>query len=385
MQVAFYRHGLRATHAKAVAQVLDSPFLTSGGIARSVEQQISAFFDVPHAKLTNSWTNGAVAALLAMNIGPGDEVIVPAMTFIASANVVELVGAKPVFVDVDPDTLLIDLTAARAAVSERTRAVIPVHLYGQMVDIGAVRTALGPEVAIIEDAAHCFEGDIRGDRPGRHSDAAIFSFYATKNITCGEGGAIITRSAELAEQIEKTVLHGMSSGAADRFQQGQYRHWDMTRLGTKANLPDILAALLPSQIDTVFDRLSERERLARHYETAIGRSNLVRFPAILEGARSARHLLAINVGAENRDAVMATLNSSGIGTTVNYHAVPTTTYYRDKYRFRPGMFPVAEEWGCGTLSLPLYPDLTDDEQEYVLDILLNRALPASLAMAGTRR
>src|SRR4029077_2705221 len=181
-KVPFYRHGLDSTYAQAVADVLDSQYLTTGAVSRAVESDICEFFGVPHAVLVNSWTNGAVAVLLALGIGPGDEVIVPAMTFISSANVAELVGAKPVFVDVEPDTLMPTPEIVRAAVTANTRAVIPVHLYGQMCDIGALRAALAdrPDIAIIEDCAHSFESSLDGHLPGAFSDAAIFSFYATK-------------------------------------------------------------------------------------------------------------------------------------------------------------------------------------------------------------
>ena len=271
--VPFYRHDLAPQDAARIAEVLATPMLTSGAVGKSVEAQLRTFFGVGHAGLVNSWTNGAVAALLALDVGPGDEVIVPAMTFIATANAAELVGAKPVFVDVDPDTLLLSPAAMRAALGPRTRAVIPVHLYGQMADIGALRATLDEagrqDVRLIEDAAHCFEGSLRGERPGARSDIAIFSFYATKNVTCGEGGAYVTNSDEIAERMAQTRLHGMSAGAADRFRQGAYRHWDMTRLGTKANLPDLLAALLPPQIDTIQARLARRATLAARYDAAL--------------------------------------------------------------------------------------------------------------------
>ncbi len=155
-RVPFYRHDLDASHARAIGEVLASPYLTTGEVCRRVEADLCRFFDAPHAIMVNSWTNGAVAALLALGIGPGDEVIVPAMTFIASANVAELVGAKPVFVDVDADTLNVTAAAVKAAVTARTRAVIPVHLYGQMCDVRAVRAA------IADAAGHC---DCRGCRP----------------------------------------------------------------------------------------------------------------------------------------------------------------------------------------------------------------------------
>lgn len=376
MKVPFYRHSLDRSYSVRVGDVLDTPFLTSGATGKAVEVQLCAFFGVPHALLVNSWTNGTVATLQALGIGPGDEVIVPAMTFIATANVIELVGSKPVFVDVDPDTLLMTPKAALAALTPATRAVIPVHLYGQMVDIRALRDALRrrPNVAIIEDSAHCFEGHLNGARPGQDSDAAIFSFYATKNVTCGEGGAVITRHPDLYEKVAQTRLHGMSSVAADRFRGGSYRHWDMLRLGTKANLPDLLAALLPPQIESIRDGLPVRESLCRCYEEAFAETP-IRLVMGVPGAVSARHLFAIHVPPVLRDEAIRILNANGIEVTVNYRSVPTLSYYREKYGYEAGDLPVSYEWGEGTISLPMFPGLENDEQQHVIRTVLSKVVP----------
>ena len=376
MPVPFYLHDLDPEAAEAVAKVVATPFLTSGAVGREVEQQLRDFFAIDHAFLVNSWTNGAVATLLALGVGPGDEVIVPAMTFIASANVARLVGARPVFVDVDPETLLIQPEAVAAAVGPRTRAVIPVHLYGRMCDLPGLRAALGPreDIAIIEDAAHCFEGLRDGDPPGRHSEAAVFSFYATKNVTCGEGGAIVTRDPELATRLARTRLHGMSELAIDRMRGARYQHWDMLCLGTKANLPDLLAALLPPQIAGVRSRLARREALAARYEAAFGETPL-RLPGPVAGSLDARHLFCIHLPPACRDEAILALNARGIGVTVNYRAVPTLTYYRETYGHGPEDFPVSQHWGDGTLSLPLYPRLTDGQQDEVIAAVLEDVVP----------
>ncbi len=373
MPVPFHRHELGPEDAAAIAEVLATPFLTSGRVGAAVEERIAAFLGVPHALLVNSWTNGAIATLLALDIGPGDEVVVPAMTFIATANVVALVGATPVFVDVDPDTLMMTPQGLEAAITRRTRAAIPVHLYGQMApmrELAAVAARHG--IHLIEDAAHCFEGMRDGARPGALSDAAIFSFYATKNITCGEGGAIVTRDPDLAERIRQTRLHGMSAGAADRFRGGRYRHWDMVRLGTKANLPDLLAALLPAQIARVEERRMRRETLARRYREALaGLAPDLVMPAWVEGAVHAHHLFPVHVDPARRDRLLARLTTSGIGATVNYRAVPKTRYWRALLggERADADFPVAARWGDGTFSLPLYPGLGEDEQDEVIETL----------------
>jgi UDP-4-amino-4-deoxy-L-arabinose-oxoglutarate aminotransferase len=374
--VPFYRHSLDESYAAAVADVLKSSFLTTGGVAKAVEAELCAFFGAPHAVLVNSWTNGAVAALLALGIGRGDEVIVPAMTFIATANVVELVGAKPVFADVDSEMLMLTPASVHAAVTINTRAVIPVHLYGQMCDVRILRAALKdrPDIAIIEDCAHSFESTFNGDPPGAFSDAAIFSFYATKNVTCGEGGAIITRRRNLFDAILQTRLHGMSAGAVDRFTKNRYRHWDMIRLGTKANLPDLLASLLPRQIATARERLPLREARASRYAEAFA-GNAIRLPKTQPGSVHAHHLFPIHVPASVRDRALQVLNDHGIATTVNYRSVPTLTYYREKYGYTADDFPVSYEWGEGTISLPLFPSMTQEEQDYVIEAVNELVIP----------
>lgn len=376
MQVDFYRHDLKPSAVEAIARVIASPFLTSGAVGREVEKQIADYFGARHALLVSNWTSGATAALLALGIGPGDEVIVPAMTFIATANVAELLGAKPVFVDVDPETLLLTPETIARTVTSRTKAVIPVHIYGQMADIAAIRTALRdrPDIAIIEDCAHCFEGELAGQKPGAHSSAAIFSFYATKNITCGEGGAIITNNSDLYQMLMQTRMHGMSTGAIDRFKTGGYRHWDMERLGIKANLPDLLAALLPPQIATVDERLPKREWVASRYERAFA-DFPIRMPRTLANSKHARHLFMIHVPPTIRDHVLTLLAERKIGCTVNYRSVPTLSYYSNKYGYRPEDFPVSYEWGSGAVTLPLYPSLSRDEQDYVIGVIRNDVMP----------
>jgi dTDP-4-amino-4,6-dideoxygalactose transaminase len=376
VNVPFYRHSLTPDNSKYVAEVLKTPFLTSGPIGKEVEAQLCGYFNVPHAKLVNSWTNGAVATLLAMDIGPGDEVIVPAMTFIATANVVELVGAKPIFIDCDPDTLLITPELIKEAITEKTKAIIPVHMYGQMCDIKAIKAIIpsGQKIVIIEDCAHSFEAKLNGERPGKYSDAAIFSFYATKNITCGEGGAIITNDPNLFERITQSILHGMSAGAADRFKAGQYKHWGMDHLGTKANLPDLLACLLPEQIKTIDARLTLREGIARRYEKALLDSG-ISFPSINSGVIHSRHLFPVHVGSQVRDQALLKLGEKQIGATVNYRSVTSMNYYKNKYRLSRNNFEASEAWGEGTLTIPLFESMKEEEQEYVVGILINEISP----------
>jgi UDP-4-amino-4-deoxy-L-arabinose-oxoglutarate aminotransferase len=287
-----------------------------------------------------------------------------------------MVGAKPVFVDVDPDTLLLDPQTAARAITPATRAIIPVHLYGQMCDMIGLRHAVAhrPDITIIEDAAHCFEGTREGYRPGSQSDLAIFSFYATKNVTCGEGGAIAIGNTALTERLTHARLHGMTAGAIDRYQKDQYRHWDMVRLGCKANMPDLLAALLPKQIETIDAKLQVRKRLADRYRDAFA-GGPVRIPSQLPNAISAEHVFVIHVPPAVRDKTILLLNSHGIGVGVHFRAVHTTTFYRERYGYASKDFPVSYEWGEGVLTLPLYPSLTDEEQQYVIDVVKDHVFP----------
>lgn len=380
MKVDFYRHDLRPSDSDRIAKVLATPFLTTGQVARDVEAQLRAYFSMPHACLVNSWTNGALAVLLAMDLQPDDEVIVPAMTFVASANVVELAGAKVVFADVEPDSLLLTPEIVAKHMTERTRAVMPVHIYGQLCDVEGIRRAIdrhpskAGRVLIVEDAAHCFEGEYRGAKPGRFGDVAIFSFYATKNVTCGEGGAIVARDDDLFQRILEARLHGMSAIAVDRFASNRYNHWDMNRLGTKANLPDILAALLPHQIETIDERLPRRQEVAGRYREAFGNGPL-RLVREVPDTRCAEHIFPIGVPNGRRDQAIAALNAAGIHVTVNFRSVTGTRYYSRRYPSASTNCPNACLWGEQTLTLPMYPSLLREEQDYVIKVVHEQVYP----------
>jgi dTDP-4-amino-4,6-dideoxygalactose transaminase len=380
VKVDFYRHDLGPEHAEAIAGVIASPFLTTGAIAKQVEAQLAGYFSVPHALVVNSWTNGALALLLAMDLAPGDQVIIPAMTFVATANVVELAGGIPTFVDADPATLLVTPELIAPFVTGRTRAIMPVHLYGQMCDISGMRQMLDTHpavvghVPIIEDCAHCFEGQRDGLRPGRLSDAAVFSFYATKNITCGEGGAIIFRDEEWYRRTLESRLHGMTAIAVDRFAGGRYNHWDMVRLGTKANLPDLLATLLPSQIRTIDERLPARRAVADRYRKAFAGGPL-RLVERLPNCLSAEHIFPIGVPGGERNSAIAALNGADISVTVNYRSVPGTRFYKARYPGVEARCDVAQQWGEETLTLPLYAGLSLKEQDFVIETIKRLVYP----------
>jgi UDP-4-amino-4-deoxy-L-arabinose-oxoglutarate aminotransferase len=253
-----------------------------------------------------------------------------------------------------------------------------------MVDMAGLRRALAHrlDIALIEDCAHAFEAERDGDRPGAHSDVAIFSFYATKNVTCGEGGAIVTRDAALYDKLVQTRRHGMTADAVDRYRDGRYRHWDMVRLGVKANLPDLLAVLLPDQIGSIRERLPVRRALAERYRQAFWtpRSAWSRTPGrgpcapFVSDPRAA-------AGARQGDR---RTQCSRIGVTVNYRAVPRMSYYRGRFGDLDRSVPVSTLWGEGTISLPLYPGLTRAEQDEVIAAVRERVVPLVLETPEAR-
>ena len=367
--VPFYRHQLGACEAASVASVLETLFLTTGPRTKELEETLAAYLGIGHCLGMTSATTALFLALQALGIGPGDEVIVPAMTFIATSNVVLHCGAIPVFVDVEPDTGNIDVAAVAAAVTPKTRAVIPVHLYGQMVDMKALaELAKEKNLHIIEDCAHALESERDGIKPGHLSDAAAFSFYATKNITSGEGGALAMRDPALFEKVRTIRLHGMSAAAYDRH-TGTYRHWDMVELGFKANMSDLQAALLLPQMPEIAAKNARRAAIAKAYDALLAGVPDVSHPLTRLGARHAHHLYTVWVPPDRRDEVLHCLQQQGVGVAVNYRAVHLLTYYREKFGFERGVFPHAERIGDSTISLPMYPTLEDDDIAYVVATL----------------
>ena len=365
--VDFHRHAIDEQDIAAAVDVLRSLFLTTGPVTGLVETKLAGYLGRRHVVAMNNCTTALMLSLKALDIGVGDEVITSPMTFAASITAIMHAGATPVLVDVDPATALIDPEAVEAHITPRTRAVLPVHLYGQMADMRRLVEICRPrDIAIVEDAAHAVESSRDDTGPGQLGDLACLSFYATKNLTCGEGGAVVTDNDALAQRLRRLRLHGMSKTASDRHGR-KYEHWDITELGYKANLPDILAALLLHQIDRLEDLRVRREQIARRYEAAFAALEEVDFPRVLPACRSARHLFTIWVPEARRDQTLLDLGSRGIGVAVNYRAVHLLSYFRQQLGYEPGNFPHAERIGRRTITLPCYPGLRAEEQQRVID------------------
>ena len=366
MRIEFFRHSISQRDIDSVVGVLNSLFLTTGEVVSEFEDRFSHYLGCRYTVGVTSCTAALHLALLACDVGPGDEVITTPMTFIATGNSIIYAGARPCFVDVEPETGNVNADLIEQAITSRTRAILPVHLYGQMCDMRRIREIADKHhLAVIEDAAHAIEAARDGVKPGQLSDAACFSFYATKNITSGEGGAISTNSEDIAEKLRKLRLHGMSKGASDRYSK-RYEHWDMEMLGWKYNMSNIQAALLIGQMEEIDRNLERRESICRMYEDAFKSDPNISVPKVLPGSKSARHLFTIQVCPERRDEVLWKLQERGIGVAINFRAIHLLTYYRQTFGYRRGMYPVAERIGDSTITLPLYPKLTDEEVQYVI-------------------
>jgi dTDP-4-amino-4,6-dideoxygalactose transaminase len=367
LKVEFYIHDLGNEEKQKVLECLDGIFLTTGSYVKEFEQKFAGYLNLKYAVGLTSCTAALHLSLLALGIGSGDEVITTPMTFIATATSIIHTGATPVFVDVEPDTALIDPSKIERAITERTKAILPVHLYGQICDMKGIRKIANKyNLKIIEDAAHCIEGDRDGVRPGQLGDIACFSFYATKNITSGEGGAIGTNNRNLAEKILMLRQHGMSKEAADRY-SGNYQHWDMLECGWKYNMDNIQASLLLPQIKKIGKNWKKRRHIFNKYIQGIKDVPGINYPKIPEGSKSAFHLFSIWVNRRIRDHLLQELGKKGIGVAVNYRAIHLLKYFKNNFGFKRGMFPNAEKIGDSTISLPTYPALTDEEVNYVIE------------------
>jgi dTDP-4-amino-4,6-dideoxygalactose transaminase len=382
-RVEFYRHQLGEDEASSWRKVLDTLFLTLGPQVAAFEEELGKFLvrdrpeqTPPHVVGTNSCSIGMLLALRALDVGPGDEVITTPMTFAATTNAILHLGARPKLVDVEPTTGLLDPVAVRAALSDRTVGILPVHLYGQLADMKALRAIADAHgLFIVEDSAHGVEMERDGIRPGQLGDAAVFSFYATKNITSGDGGAVATRDAKVAERLRRLRNHGVSKAATERHGV-LYQHWDLVELGYKGNLTDLDAALLRPQLPHLEKKRAMREQVARRYESALREriEDLRTPPPTVHGVpwlverrgTSSHHLFTLHAWPGERDALLAKLGAAGIGTAVNYRAIHGLTYLVEALHVPRGALPVAEEMGDRTLSLPMYPTLSTEDQDTVV-------------------
>ncbi len=359
---------------EAVAAAIRSGWVSSGPQAKAFEEDFATHCgDGVHASTVNSATAGLHLALEALGIGPGDEVLVPTWTFTATAEVVRYLGAEPVLVDVDPETFNIDLVAAAKAVSGQTRAVMPVHFAGLPVSPSALRSfADDHALKVVEDAAHALPAAAEGETVGSGaSDATVFSFYATKTITTGEGGMVVTRNREVTDRIKLMRLHGISRDAFDRYRSALPSwQYEVVAPGYKYNLTDPAAAMGRVQLGRARAMRDRRAEIARAYDEAFTDLDLQLPVHGPEGTMHAWHLYVVRVprGAD-RDGFIRALAAEGIGTSVHFIPLHMHPYWRDRGGLAPEDFPHASAEFERVVSLPIFSSMTDDQLGRVVDVV----------------
>lgn len=374
MRKEFLTFGSPAIGEEEIDEVLDtirSGWLGTGPKTARFEREFADYLNVKHCVAVSSCTAALHCAMLAAGIKPGDEVIVPAMTFCATANAVIHAGAKPVFADIELPGMNIDPSAAERKITPQTRAILPVHFHGRPADMDALRSlAAKHHLLIIGDAAHAIETRWRGKTMGQLGDVACFSFYITKNMTTVEGGMVATDRDDWADRIKVLALHGMSRDAWARFSDKGYRHYEVVAAGFKYNMTDLQASFGLHQLHRLEQNLARREAIWKMYNDAFTKLPLLPPPEPAMGTRHARHLYAVRVtGASplDRDELMDALYKRNIGTGVHYTALHLHKFYRENFGYKKGDFPNAEAAGAATLSLPLSANLADEDLRDVID------------------
>lgn len=354
-----------------VVRSLRSAWLGTGPKVAVFEKLIAEYKGVQYAVAVNSCTAGLHLSCIAADLRPGDEVIVPAMTFCASVNAIIHAGARPVLADVDRDTFNIDLNEIVRKITPRTKAIMPVHFAGRACKMDAIMTiARERELKVIEDCAHGIETEYRGKKAGTFGDCGVLSFYSTKNIVTGEGGMVLTNDAEIAARIKILALHGMSQDAWKRFSDAGYKHYDVVEIGFKYNMMDLQAAIGMHQIKRVDQYWERRREIWNLYQKAFEDLPVSRpFPPE-DQTRHAFHLYTLLLDKARalltRDEFVAALHQKNIGTGVHYRAVPVHPVYQQRFGWRPEDYPNAMAIGESTVSLPLSAKLSDEEAQDVI-------------------
>ena len=361
----------------AVTAAIRSGWWAKGPKTMEFQEKFAQYVGAKHCIAVNSCTAALHLALLGKGIGPGDEVITSPLTFASSANTVLHVGATPVFADIDEDTGLIDPKEIEKKITQQTKAVVPVHYSGLAADLGAIsRICDDYHLFLSEDAAHAVETRYEGNLIGHHPKGAVsFSFYATKNLACGEGGALVTDDDELAAKARVLSCHGMSAGAWNRYgKEGSWRY-DIEEPGYKYNMFDIQAALALTQMARMDDMQKRRFEAVKVYEEAFRDVPQLRLQKTPAYCHHSRHLYVMRVVPErltiSRDAFIEELKARNIGVSVHFIALHTMSAYVKRFGYKPEDFPKAYAFSESEISLPMYSTLGVPNAEYVADAVLD--------------
>ncbi|WP_061719486.1 UDP-4-amino-4-deoxy-L-arabinose aminotransferase [Pantoea trifolii] len=367
----FSRPSLGEEELAAVKAVFESGWITTGPKNAELEEAFCQLTGNLHAIAVSSATAGMHVTLLALNIQPGDEVITPSLTWVSTINIITLLGATPVMIDIDRDTLMVTPEQIEAAITPRTRAIIPVHYAGAPADLDAIR-AIGERhgIPVIEDAAHAAGCYYKGKHVGQQG-TAIFSFHAIKNMTCAEGGLIVTDDAALADRMRSLKFHGLGVDAYDRHTHGRKPQAEVIMPGFKYNLPDISAAIALVQLKKLPAINERRAAIAQRYLTELADTPFLPLTQPEWSHQHAWHLFIIRVDEAqcgiSRDALMETLKAQDIGTGLHFRAAHTHKYYRERY---PQLSLPHTEWNSDRIcSIPLFPDMRDEDVTRVISAL----------------
>jgi dTDP-4-amino-4,6-dideoxygalactose transaminase len=361
---------LSESEIEAVVDVLRSGWITTGPKTKRFEQAFADYIDAEAALALNSCTGGLHTALAALGIGEGDEVITTPMTFAASVNVIEHVGATPVLADIEPDTLNIDPVAVQKAITPQTKAIIPVHFAGHPVEMGPImELARAHNLYVIEDAAHSLPAAYDGQKIGTIGDLTAFSFYATKNLTTGEGG-MLTGKPEYVERARLYSLHGMSRDAWKRYGENGSWFYEIVEPGFKYNMTDIQATIGLVQLERLEKLQARRYQVVEQYQAAFSEMMEFQTPVKRDNVDHAWHLYVLRLNLErwqiDRSELIEELKTRKVGASVHFIPIHLHPYYAKKYGWQPDAFPIAHREYQRTVSLPLHPRLTDDDVAYVI-------------------
>ena len=367
--IPFSRPWIDDTEIEAVSQVLASKWISTGNRVREFERAFAEYLGVKHAIAVSSCTAALHLSLVVAEIGSGDEVITTPYTFTATAEAIRYVGAKPVFVDIHPDTLNIDTSKIEQAITSRTKAILPVHIAGIPCDMDTLRDiSQNHNLMLIDDAAHAIPVEYKGQHIGAIGDLSAFSFYANKNLTTAEGGMITTNSDAFAKPLRTMRLHGINKDAWARQSQRNIWRYDIATEGYKYNMTDIQAAMGLCQLMKLNKQHERRRNFAQIYQTELAKFPQIRTPVSPDNPREhAWHLYIIQLQTGNRDAFVEALSEANIECSVHYIPLHLFDFYQDQYGYRVGDFPCAEAAFEGVVSLPLHPGLTEEEIHIVID------------------
>ncbi|MDP8254452.1 MAG: DegT/DnrJ/EryC1/StrS family aminotransferase [Candidatus Alcyoniella australis] len=367
MKIELYRHCLGHDEIEQAMDALQRPLLCSSDRVTRLESGLAQVLGVRHCVAVNNNTNAITLALHALDVGRDHEVILSPLSPLETVSAIMHAGAKPAFVDVEPDTGNINAERIEASITPQTKAIVPMHLYGQMADMAMLREiADRSHLLLIEDASHCLEGRREGVRPGQLSDAACLGFHSTANISAGQGAAIVLNDSDLAQRLRRLRNLSVSETQADRC-DCLHMPCDIDALGFDSEMDDLRAALLLPQLRRIEELWSRRDEICKRYEKAFDRIENVYFPRVRPGSKSARNLFTIWVEASRRHEIIQQLGERGVGTGVFFRPLHLHTYLRQELGYQPSDFLVAESIGARSIALPLYPDLTQPQVEYVIE------------------